>query len=737
LTDYRPKIPLRVYTADGYLIGEFGEERRNVVRIETVPKLMVQAILAAEDERFYQHGGVDYVGVLRAAYSNFSSGAARQGASTITMQVARNFFLTKEKTLARKFSEALLALKIEHILSKDKILELYINQIYLGQRAYGFAAAAQTYFGKPLDQLNLGEMAMLAGLPKAPSRDNPIDNPKRAKQRQQYVLRRMLDLKLITDEQYRTAGAQPIVVKQEQQEFAVKGDYVAEMVRQAMYEQYQDEAYTRGFNVYTTVLKSHQDAAYAALRDGVMEYDRRHGYRGPEGYIELPRDPSQAENIIDDALSEVSESGDLIPAVVLEASPRLVKAYVKGGETVDISGEGLKFVKENIGERVKLRQRIRRGSLIRLQKDERDQWQITQLPAVEAALVSLNPKDGAILALVGGFDFNHNKFNHVTQAFRQPGSSFKPFIYSAALEKGFTPATVINDAPLVVDPSQTGDEDWEPRNFEDQYSGPIRFRIALAKSKNLVSVRILQAITPQYAQDYITRFGFDPSRHPPYLTMALGAGTATPLQMATGYAVFANGGYRITPYFIQRIEDDRGNVLVQAKPERAGDGAPRVIDARNAFIMTTLMQDVIAKGTGVRARELKRTDLAGKTGTTNENVDAWFAGYQPNIVAVAWIGYDQPNTLGEHETGAVAALPMWIEYMGQVLKGMPEASYSAPEGVVTAKINPDTGLRDPENKNGIVEYFYAENLPPEQENGFGGSPGNSGRPAEEIKNQLF
>lgn len=737
LTDYRPKIPLRVYTADGYLIGEFGEERRNVVRIETVPKLMVHAILAAEDERFYQHGGVDYVGVLRAAYSNFSSGAARQGASTITMQVARNFFLTKEKTLARKFSEALLALKIEHILSKDKILELYINQIYLGQRAYGFAAAAQTYFGKPLDQLNLGEMAMLAGLPKAPSRDNPIDNPKRAKQRQQYVLRRMLDLKLITDEQYRTAGAQPIVVKQEQQEFAVKGDYVAEMVRQAMYEQYQDEAYTRGFNVYTTVLKSHQDAAYAALRDGVMEYDRRHGYRGPEGYIELPRDPSQAENIIDDALSEVSESGDLIPAVVLEASPRLVKAYVKGGETVDISGEGLKFVKENIGERVKLRQRIRRGSLIRLQKDERDQWQITQLPAVEAALVSLNPKDGAILALVGGFDFNHNKFNHVTQAFRQPGSSFKPFIYSAALEKGFTPATVINDAPLVVDPSQTGDEDWEPRNFEDQYSGPIRFRIALAKSKNLVSVRILQAITPQYAQDYITRFGFDPSRHPPYLTMALGAGTATPLQMATGYAVFANGGYRITPYFIQRIEDDRGNVLVQAKPERAGDGAPRVIDARNAFIMTTLMQDVIAKGTGVRARELKRTDLAGKTGTTNENVDAWFAGYQPNIVAVAWIGYDQPNTLGEHETGAVAALPMWIEYMGQVLKGMPEASYSAPEGVVTAKINPDTGLRDPENKNGIVEYFYAENLPPEQENGFGGSPGNSGRPAEEIKNQLF
>jgi len=737
LTDYRPKVPLRVFTADGYLIGEFGEERRNVVKIEFVPKLMLQAILAAEDERFYQHGGVDYVGVLRAAYSNFSSGVARQGASTITMQVARNFFLSKEKTLARKFSEALLALKIEHNLSKDQILELYINQIYLGQRAYGFSAAAQTYFGKPLDKLNLGEIALLAGLPKAPSRDNPMANPRRAKQRQQYVLRRMQDLKLISEEQYQIATKQSLVVRPVQQEFAVKGEYVAEMVRQAMYDRYQDEAYTRGLNVYTTVLKSHQDAAYAALRKGVLEYDRRKGYRGPEGYIDLPRDPSEAENIIDDALSDVSESDDLIPAVVLEASQKLVKAYVKGGEIVEISGESLKFVQKNIGERITPKQRIRRGTLIRIQKDERNRWQITQLPAVEAALVSLNPRDGAIRALVGGFDFNYNKFNHVTQAFRQPGSSFKPFIYSAALEKGFTPATVINDAPLVVDPSQTGNQDWEPKNFEDEYSGPIRFRTALARSKNLVSVRILQAITPQYAQDYITRFGFDPSRHPPYLTMALGAGTATALQMVAGYAVFANGGYQISPYYIERIEDERGNVLAQAKPQRPGEGAQRVIDARNAFIMTTLMQDVISKGTGVRATELKRKDLAGKTGTTNENVDAWFAGYQPNLVAVAWIGFDQPVTLGEHETGAVAALPIWMDYMRKVLTGVPETSYSAPEGVITAKINPDTGLLDPTNQNGIIEYFYQENLPPEQQNGFGGSSVNTGRPAEEIKNQLF
>ena len=737
LTDYQPKIPLRVYTADGYLIGEFGEERRNLVKIETVPKLMLQAILAAEDERFYQHGGVDYLGVLRAAYSNFSSGAARQGASTITMQVARNFFLPKEKTLARKFNEVLLAFKIEHNLSKDQILELYLNQIYLGQRAYGFAAAAQVYFGNPLNKLNLGEIALLAGLPKAPSRDNPMVNPKRAKQRQQYVLRRMQELKLINEEEYRIADKQPVVVKQEQQEFAAKGEYVAEMVRQAIYERYQDVAYTKGFNVYTTVLKSHQDAAYAAVRKGVLEYDRRQGYRGPEGYIELPGDPAEAEDIIDDALSDVSESDDLVPAVVLEASQKLVNAYRKGGEIVEISGERLKFVQKNIGEKIKPNQRIRRGTLIRLQKDERDRWQITQLPAVEAGLVSLNPNDGAIRALVGGFDFNRNKFNHITQAFRQPGSSFKPFIYSAALEKGFTPATVINDAPLVVDPAQTGYQDWEPRNFDGEYSGPIRLRTALTKSKNLVSVRILQAITPQYAQDYITRFGFDPSRHPPYLTMALGAGTATPLQMAAGYAVFANGGYRISPYYIERIQDERGNQLAQAKPERAGEGAQRVIDARNAFIMNTLMQDVISQGTGVRAMELKRKDLAGKTGTTNENVDALFVGFQPNLVAVTWIGFDQPRSLGEHETGAVAALPIWISYMGKVLKGVTEASYSVPDGVITAKINPDTGLRDPENKNGIIEYFYQENLPPAQEYDLGGSQLNPGKPAEEIKNQLF
>ena len=737
LTQYQPKIPLRVYSADGYLIGEFGEERRNLVKIDRVPKLMQQAILAAEDERFYQHGGVDYLGVLRAAYSNFASGVTRQGASTITMQVARNFFLTKEKTMLRKFNEALLAFKIEGNLNKDQILEIYINQIYLGQRAYGFAAAAQAYFGKPLDKLSMGEMAMLAGLPKAPSRYNPISNPKRAKQRQHYVLRRMLDLKLISDEQLRQADQEAIVVKREQQEYALHADYVSEMVRQAMVERYQDEAYTKGFNVYTTLLKSHQDAAYIALRKGVMDYDRRQGYRGPEGYIELPQNHDEAEEIIEDALSEVSESDDLIPAVVLEASQKSVKAYRKGGEIVEITGERLKFVVNNISARIKPNQRIRRGTLIRVQKDERDQWQITQLPAVEAAVVSLNPQDGAIRALIGGFDFNRSKFNHVTQAWRQPGSSFKPFIYSAALEKGFTPATVINDAPLVVDPAQTGNQDWEPRNYEGGYDGPIRLRMALARSKNLVSIRILQAITPQYAQDYIARFSFDPKQHPPYLTMALGAGSATLWQMVAGYTVFANGGYRITPYYIDRLQDERGNIIAQAKPERAGEGAQRMIDARNAFIMTTMMQDVIRQGTGVRAMQLGRNDLAGKTGTTNENVDAWFAGYHTTLVAVSWIGFDQPRPLGGKETGSMAALPIWMGYMGKVLQGVPEATYPMPDGVMTARINPDTGLRDPGNKNGIIEYFYQENLPPEQEFGLGGNPLNTGKPPEEIKNQLF
>ena len=737
LTDYRPKVPLQVYSLEGQLIGEFGEERRAVVKIGAVPLPMRDAILAAEDERFYQHGGVDYVGVIRAALSNFISGGARQGASTITMQVARNFFLSKEKTLARKFNEMLLAFKIEHSLTKDQILELYINQIFLGQRAYGFAAAAQIYFGKTLNQLTTAEMAMLAGLPKAPSRFNPVVNPKRAKLRQQYVLRRMRELNFISDAQWQLADSEPLKVTKDVSDFAVKADSLAEMVRQTLYERFRDDVYTRGFKVYTTLSAVHQASAYAAVRKGVIEYDRRHGYRGADGYVELGRQPS--DEMLEEALQDQAESDDIYPALILEMSARAIKVYRKGGEVLEIGGEGLKFALRMVGNKAPANQRLRRGALIRIQKSDTGHWQITQLPQVEAALVSIDPQDGAVRALVGGFDFSRNQYNHVTQALRQPGSSFKPFVYSAALEKGFTPATIINDAPLMFDASQTGSEPWEPKNFDGKFEGPMRMRTALVKSRNVVSVRILQAITPQYAQDYITRFGFDARYHPPYLTMALGAGNVTPLQMVRAYAVFANGGFRVTPYFITRIEDGQGNVLARANPQRAGETASRVIDARNAFIMTSMLQDVVKVGTAARAMRLNRRDLAGKTGTTNDFIDAWFCGFGPGLVAVTWMGFDNPHTLGHNETGARAALPMWMAYIGKVMTGVAAQTRSAPEGVVQVRINPETGLRDPDGS--IVEYSYQEFLPEEHAvaaPALQSSGALSGmKPPEDVKGQLF
>ena len=709
LTDYRPNIPLRVYSAEGVLLGEFGKERRALVKISEVPDLMKHAILAAEDERFYEHGGVDYIGVLRAALSNFSSGGVKQGASTITMQVARNFFLTKEKTLSRKFNEMMLAFKIEHNLNKDEILELYINQIYLGQRAYGFTTAAQIYFGKSMNQLSIAEMAMLAGLPKAPSLFNPVVNPNRAKLRQLYVLRRMHELGFIDTAQFEAAQLEPIVPKRGSQEFSVRSDYLAEMVRQVMYERYQEDAYTQGLSVYTTIRQQDQKAAYESVRKGVIDYDRRHGYRGPEGYINLKNDVS--EEFLDEALQEVTDSDDLLPAVAQAVSTKSITAYVKGGQIATISGEGLKFAQQTLGERLTPNQRIRVGSLIRVQLDAKGQWQIAQLPQVESAFVSANPRDGAIYSLVGGFDFNRNQFNHVTQAWRQPGSSFKPFIYSAALEKGFTPASIINDAPLVIDSIETGNEPWYPKNYDDKFDGPMRMRSGLIKSKNLVSIRILQAIGPVYARDYITKFGFDKDKHGAYLTMALGAGSVTPMQMLTGYAVFANGGYKITPYFIQRIEDAQGKILEQAGPVKAGDDAERVIDVRNAYTMVSMMQDVVRHGTAMRAMQLGRSDLAGKTGTTSDSLDAWFCGFHPALVGISWIGFDNPRSLGDKETGGGAALPMWMDYMAQILPSVPEAAYSMPENMVAARIN-DSGRRDPDGNR--IEYFYKEFLPPLQ-----------------------
>ena len=733
LTDYQPKIPLRIVSAQGDLLGEFGEERRALVKIADVPQVMRQAILAAEDERFYQHGGVDYLSVLRAAMVNVTSGT-QQGAGTITMQVARNFFLTRERTLTRKLREVLLAYKIEANLSKDEILELYVNQIFLGQRAYGFAAASQIYFGKPLSQIDIAEAAMLAGLPKAPSAYNPVANPKRARGRQLYVLRRMQELHFITDVQFKQAQDESLALRPTQRDTSPHAEFVAEMVRQTIVETYGEESYTRGLTVYTTVRKADQDAAYAAMRRGAIDYDRRHGYRGAEALVALPDDAAELDAALDRAFQEVSDSDTLVAAIVLEATAAGIKAVRADGETVAVTGEGLKFAARALGDKVPFATRIRRGAVIRVSRDEKGQWQIAQLPQVESALVSMRPDTGAILSLVGGFDFDRNKFNHVTQALRQPGSSFKPFIYSAALEKGFSPATVVNDAPLYFDASQTGSEPWEPKNYDGKFEGPMRLRTALMKSKNLVTVRVTQAIGTQYAQDYITRFGFDPKLHPPYLPMGLGAGAASPLQMVAAYAVFANGGYRVTPYLIDRVVDSRGNVLSKAEPAVAGEGAERAIDPRNAFIMTTMLRDVVRGGTAARAMQLGRQDLAGKTGTTNENVDAWFCGFNAAMVAVAWIGFDQPKSLGNNETGAVAALPMWMAFMAKVLKGTPETPLVQPDGIVVARINPETGFRESDDRTGIAEYFYVE-FPPRQREDITTPAGHVA--PREVRNQLF
>ncbi|HHV7523356.1 TPA: penicillin-binding protein 1A [Burkholderia orbicola] len=681
LTDYRPKVPLRIYTSDHVLIGEFGEERRDVVHFKDVPDSLKKAILAIEDARFYDHGGVDLTGIIRAGFVALTNGHASQGASTITMQVARNFFLSSEKTYTRKIYEMLLAYRIERALTKDQILEVYMNQIYLGQRAYGFASAARVYFGKDLKDITLAEAAMLAGLPKAPSAYNPVVNPKRAKVRQEYILQRMLELNFITREQYDEAAAQPLVVKGPGRDFSVHAEYVAEMVRQMMYAQYREETYTRGFNVVTTIDSADQQVAYTALRKGIMDYERRHGYRGPEGFIELPAGADDREQAIDDALLEHPDNGELIAAVVTAASPRQITVAFIDGSTATIEGDNLRFASGALSANAQPNRRIRPGAIVRVVKNDAGKWSITQLPQVEGAFLSIVPQDGAIRSLVGGFDYNKNKFNHVTQAWRQPGSSFKPFIYSASLDKGLGPATVINDGPLYFSAAETGGQPWEPKNYGGGFEGPMSMRTALQRSRNLVSIRILNNIGTKYAQQYITRFGFDADRHPAYLPMALGAGQVTPLQMAGAYSVFANGGYRVNPYLIAEVTDPNGAIVARAQPLVAEQNAPRAIDARNAYVMNSLLQSVAQRGTGARTNVLKRTDLAGKTGTTNDSHDAWFAGYQHTLAAIAWIGYDNPRSLGDRETGGGLSLPVWIEYMGAALTGVPEFKPTVPDGV--------------------------------------------------------
>lgn len=732
LTDYRPKIPLRVWTADGVLIGEFGEERRDYVQIKDVPERLKQAILAAEDDRFYQHRGVDYAGLARAAIANLAAGRRGQGGSTITMQLARNFFLSSERSYIRKIYEIALALKIEATLSKDRILEIYINQIFLGQRAYGFSAAAQIYFGKKLGDLTVAETATLAGLPVAPSAYNPWVNPRRAKARQQYVLSRMLALGFIDRETYDAAlkeefRQRPAAVSAASQHNArdrLHAEFAAEMVRQLMFDVFREETYTRGLNVYTTLVSTDQRAAYEALRAQVLEYDRRYGYRGPEAFIELARDESTREQRIEDALVEAIDSPKLYPAVVLEASPKAIKAVLQGGSTITIQGAGLRFAARSLDPKAQPTRRIVPGAVIRVTNNAQGAWEITQLPQVEAAFVAADTSDGAIRALVGGFDFNLNKFNHVTQAWRQPGSSFKPFVYSAALEKGFMPSTLINDAPLTVDPALTGGQSWEPRNFDGKFEGPIRMRQALAKSKNLASIRLLQSITPQYAQSFVARFGFEPDKHPPYLTMALGAGSVTPWQMLAGYAVFATGGYRVQPYLISRVTEANGRVLMQAQPVKAGDESQRVLDARNAFIMDSLLRDVARYGTAARATSLKRSDVAGKTGTTNDSHDAWFAGYGGGIVAVGWMGFDQPRPLGERETGGGLVLPIWLSYMNVALKDRPETIMTMPAGVTV--IGGEIYYDEFAPGQGVASIGLEDGLPPEQQ-----------KKNEQVRDQIF
>ncbi len=681
LSDYRPKLPLRVYSADGALLGEYGEERRNMTPVKDIPKVMIDALLAIEDADFFQHGGISYKAFARAALANLRS-AKSQGGSTITMQVAKNVYLSSDKNYMRKIYEILLTFKLEHMLTKDQILEIYMNQIFLGNRAYGFSAASDAYFGKPLKDITIAQAAMLAGLPKAPSAFNPLVNLPRARIRQQYIIERMLENGFITAEQAATAKAEDIKLKTVPDVTRVHAEFVAETVRQLIYSQYGEEAYTRGLNVYTTLRAAEQQAAYRALRKGIMDFERRQPYRGPEKFVDLPADNKEAEELIDETLAEFPDNDDLLSAVVLEVNARKITARRQNSETVEIVGEGLRPAQSGLSDKAAPTLKIRRGALIRVAKTSKGTWEMTQLPEVEGAFVAVDPRDGAVRALVGGFDYGKNKFNHVTQAWRQPGSSFKPFIYSAALEKGIGPATVINDAPLFFDAGVTGGQPWEPKNYDGTFEGPMSMRRGLAKSKNMVSIRILQSVGTQTAQEWLTHFGFDTEKHPAYLTMALGAGSVTPMQMATAYAVFANGGYRVNPWMVSKITDQRGKVLLDFKPQPLNESM-RSIDARNAFVMTSLLQEVTKTGTAAKAHiALKRNDIYGKTGTTNDSIDAWFAGYQQTVAAVSWIGYDTPRKLGDKETGGGLSLPVWITYMETALKGVKVFEPTAPQGLL-------------------------------------------------------
>ena len=713
LTDYRPKLPLRIYTADNVLIGEFGAEHRDFVPIKDMPPLMKNAVVAIEDSRFYEHSGVDLRSGVRAVVANLHRSRS-QGGSTITMQVARNFLLTREKDYGRKLTEIILSLEIESRLSKDQILELYMNQIYLGERSYGFAAAARVYFGKSLKELTVAETALLAGLPQMPAAANPLVNPKRAKLRRNTVLYRMQELGYITAAQYEQAKQEEIHLRGRRQQFGAHAEYAAEMARQAIYAQYKEEAYTRGINVYTTLDSREQEAAYKALRHNVLEYESRHAYRGPEAHVDLPTGEDERQDAIEAALLDAPDAGDLLPAVVLSATPQLVKAQLLSGEVLELRGDALRLASAGLRSNATEQLRLQPGAVIRVVHDAgqngKPRWSITQVPQVAAAFVALDAKDGAYRAMVGGFDFGLGKFNHVTQAWRQPGSSIKPFVYSAALEKGFSPATQINDVPFTMTAAETGSKAWEPKN-DDGFDGPVTMRMALAKSKNVPSVRILRTIGAPYARDWLGRFGFDVDKHPANLTMTLGTGSVTPQQMVTAYAVFANSGFRVEPYLIRKVTDSHGAVLSEAQPKRSGEESERVLDVRNAFVVDSMLHDVVRYGTGASAtQKLGRHDLAGKTGTTTEAVDGWFAGYAGDVVAVAWMGYDDPKSLGGREFGATLALPIWIDYMRVALAGKPETQRPVPQGL--SQVNGDWIYDEFATEGGVRTIDFDGTEPP-------------------------
>ncbi len=787
LKDVKLQVPLRVFARDGTLIAEFGEKRRSPVLLAEVPRNMIYAVLASEDDRFYEHPGVDWQGITRAVVHLLRTGEKGPGGSTITMQVARNFFLSREKTYVRKLNEILLALKIERELSKDEILELYLNKIFLGHRAYGVGAAAQVYYGKALNELDLPQLAMIAGLPKAPSRFNPVVNAERALARRNYVLGRMRELNYITPAEYETAIRSPVTAAVHGLRAELNAPYVAEMARVYMEEKLGEDAYTGGYRVYTTLDPRLQLAASDALRQALLAYDRRHGFRGPE----LKLDPELDLLAVEKAIADIPDVGGLKPAAVLLVDQQSVKALVKDTGEIEIPWTGLEWARRHLDENrlgpelTRADEIVSKGDVIRVELRE-DGWQLAQVPAIEGAIVALDPNDGAVLALSGGFDFYRSKFNRIIQAERQPGSAFKPFVYSAAMENGFTPASMINDAPVVF--NDPGIEAvWRPENYSGRFFGPTRIREALYKSRNLVSIRLVRAMGVAATIDHLKHFGFDENKLPKNLSIALGSVTITPLELARGYSVLANGGYLVEPYFVLRTQNSDGEVMDQATPRRVcrecesmeqanpedrsavpiktsvtqpspdpvseapvvGDElpeaeevepepAPRVISARNAWIMNSMMRDVIRRGTGRRALELGRKDLAGKTGTTNDQRDAWFSGFNPNIVATTWVGFDQLQPLGRGETGARAALPMWIHFMREALRNSPETILEQPEGLVTVRIDPETGrLASAGDDDAIFETFYSERAPESLTEAATSTSGSGTGQTEGVTEKLF